>query len=116
MALIKEKALDNGAVVSYWRADMISLDKGRGQVSFALLGYCSEEIANNHPQKFLDCVGVNDLLWDENKPNYYKYFRDNATYKDVDTACYHYAKENVEFFMDARDDEEEVAKKAQTLL
>lgn len=108
MGLIKEKALENGAVVSYWRVDMISLDKGRGQITFALLGYCSKEIAVNNSQMFLDCASVGDFFEGENRELFNYYFRDcGANFKDIDTACYEYAKEHVEFFKDAVDDEEE---------
>lgn len=109
MALIKEKQLDNGAVVSYWRVDMIAINKSRESANFALMGYHSKEVAERDGNLFLDCIGVSELMATEDKTMFNKYFRDKGShYKDIDTACYMYAKEHVEFFKDAVDDEEYV--------
>lgn len=107
MALIRSKILDNGSVVNYWRVDMLCKNKGSKRVNFAMMGFNSQEIANEKPNEFLECIGVNDLMDSENIKLYEQYFGSN-NFKDTETACYEYVKEHVEFFKDAQDDPDEI--------
>ena len=110
MALIKNKTLDTGATINYWRVDMFCKNKGQKRVNFALMGYHSKEIADNNPNAFIECIGVNDLMdsSSENKELFNYYFNSN-NYEDLETACYEYAKAYIDFFKDAVDDEDEIA-------
>lgn len=110
MALIKEKVIKNyGINASYWKVGMMSIDTNLKDVVFSLNLYVNKDLSREE-NTFIDTYTVSDLMGLEDKTLYNKYFgEDNGkNYKDWQTACYHFAKENVEFFMDAIDDEEEL--------
>lgn len=111
MALIREQTIPiYGITAGYWKVGMFTIDTNMKEVSFSLNLYINKEIAKE-PNTFINTYCVSDLMGLEDKTLYNKYFAKDKgnTYKDWQTACYMYAKENVEFFMDAVDDEDEVA-------
>lgn len=105
MALIKVKETKFGISASYWRVETCVINNRLKEASFVLGLY----IDKSGQESFEDYF-VTDLMGQEDKTLYEKYFNDiGKTYKDWQTACYMYAKEHVEFFKDAVDDPEELA-------
>ncbi len=110
MALIKEFETPQYAIGSYWKVSGICIDKNFEIANFALYLYKSKEVSDKDPIAYMYCWGVNELMSMDDKTLFNKYFRDKGQiYKDIDTACYMYAKEHVEFFKDAVDDDDEIA-------
>lgn len=108
MALIKEKQVKNfGVTASYWKVGMFTIDTNSKEINFSLNLYVSKEMASEK-DSFIDTYSVTMLMGEEDKTLYNKYFAEDRGehYKDWQTACYMFAKENVEFFKDAEDDEE----------
>ena len=112
MALIKEKETKFKVKADYWKVGMMTIDTNMKEVNFSLNLYFDKESANTK-DAFLETYSVTELMGIEDKTMYNKYFGEDKgkTYKDWQTACYMYVKENVEFFKDAVDDEEEIALK-----
>ena len=112
MALIKNIQTEYGIEAGYWKISRISIDTIKKEISFTLNLYIDKE----HQQKELgEMVFASAILTQEEfKPQYDKYFRkdEGENYKDIYTACYMYAKDNMEFFKDAEDDKEEMLKEA----
>ena len=105
MALIKSKMTDYGIEASYWKISRVAIDTIKREVSFTLNLYVSKE----NQSKELDDYTFGSVLLDkiEFDQQYEKYFRldKGESYKDIYTACYEYAKDNIEYFGDAKDDE-----------
>lgn len=102
MALIKEQQTKFGMPAAYWRVSVLTVDTRLKEANFALDLYLNKEA-----EVSFDTICVCDLMGQEDKAMYNKYFGlNNGDYKDWQTACYMYAKENVEFFKDAKDDED----------
>ena len=110
MALIKEKETKFKVKASYWKVGMLTIDTNMQEVNFSINLYLNKESAKEK-DTFLETYSVTELMGIEDKTMYNKYFGEDKgkTYKDWQTACYMYVKENVEFFKDAVDDEEEIA-------
>ena len=109
MALIKECKTEYGINASYWRLDCATICPKSKEVNFSL-GLYADKNGNTPFQTFL----MSDLMGSTKDVDVYnKYFGEDKgkTYKDWQTACYMYVKENVEFFKDAEDDAEELALK-----
>lgn len=107
MALIKNKLTQYGVAANYWKISRIAIDTIKKEVVFTLNLYASKE---NQAIELEDYTFASVLMTTEEfEPLYEKYFREDKgqTYKDIYTACYVYAKENIEFFADAEDDDEE---------
>lgn len=107
MALIKESINEDlGVVVEYWKVGVFCIDTKLEECSFSLDGYVKKGA-----KKSIETISVGDLMGLEDKTLYNKYFAQDRgkTYKDWQTACYMYAKEHVEFFKDAKDDEDYIA-------
>lgn len=105
MALIKEVYLENlGVSASYWKVRYFTIDTKAQEVNFTLELYFKKGVKDG-----LDSKCISDLMGLEDKTLYNKYFAEDKgeNYKDWQTACYMYAKENVPFFKDAIDDPEE---------
>lgn len=105
MALIKETHLEDlGITASYWRVKYLSLDADGEEGSFSIGLYARKGL-----KKPLKTICITEMMGNSDKTLYNKYFRDlGKTYKDWQTACYMFAKENIDFFKDALDDPEEV--------
>lgn len=103
MALIKNKVTKFGIEASYWRVEMITLNYNKKmlEVNFSLNLYL-----NKGADEFIESFSVTDLMGIEDKTLFSNYFI-GQEFKDIRTACYMYAKENVPFFKDAIDDPEE---------
>lgn len=99
MALLKEKSTNYGISAAYWRVGMITIDTHRKEACFSMFLYYDK-----NAKEYLESFAVTDLMGLEDKTLFDKYFKSND-YKDIYNACYGYAKENVEFFMDAIGDE-----------
>ena len=109
MALIKEIEINEyGISASYWKVRYFTIDTKAEEVNFTL-----ELLAKKGAKEGLKTFCVSELMGIEDKTMYNKYFAEDKgkTYKDWQTACYMYVKENIEFFKDAVDDEEEIALK-----
>lgn len=108
MALIKKKMTQYGFEAEYWKISRISIDTIKEEVCFTLNLYLNKE----NQTRELEDYTFGSLLLDplEFKPLYNKYFRKDkgSEYKDIYTACYMFAKDNIDFFNDAADDPEEV--------
>ena len=103
MALIKEKNTVYGIKASYWKLGSFCIDTVRKEASFIFHLY-----AEKGAKQYLESICIDDLVINEDKTLYNKYFEDRGqTYKDLQTACYMYVKEHIEFFKDAVDDPEE---------
>lgn len=103
MALIKNKIIENyGIEAGYWKVGMFTVDTNAREVSFSFNLYVSKDKARE-VNKFIYSINVSDLMCVEDKTLYNKYFA-KATYKDWQTACYMYAKDNIDYFKDAIDD------------
>lgn len=107
MALIKETETKFKITASYWRISLISIDKRRNVMSIVL-----DLFMEKGAEASLDTYVVDDfMISSDNYEMFNKYFMDEGkSYKDIYTACYKYCKDNVEFFKDAVDDEEELMK------
>lgn len=103
MALIKDKE-KFGVLFSYWKVSMFTANTDMQEVNFSLNLYLNKDAT-----EFVDTYCVDNLMGVDDKTLYNKYFANDRgeTYKDWQTACYMYAKENIEFFKDAVDDIDE---------
>lgn len=110
MALLKEVTTKFRVKASYWKVGMLTIDTNLKEVSFSLNLYFNKESAEDQ-DTFLDTFSVTDLMGVSDKTMYNKYFGEDKGehYKDWQTACYNYVKDNVPFFKDAKDDPEEIA-------
>lgn len=109
MALIKKVETDYGIIADYWKVSRISLDIIKNEISFTLNLYLNKK----SKQELGDYTFVSSILnKEEFEPLYEKYFKQDReeNYKDIYTACYKFSKENIDFFKDALDDEEELIK------
>lgn len=106
MALIKNKMTEYGVEAEYWRISRFTVDTVHKEVFFTLALYL-----NKTSYKELDEYTFASTILDKEtfEADYNKYFRKDKgrAYKDIYTACYMYAKDNIEYFKDASDDEEE---------
>lgn len=103
MALIMEQTTDYGIVAEYWKLGSFTIDTTRKETTFVLYLYTKKGVG-----KYLESYCVSDFMEYEDKTLFDQYFNGKGTvYKDWQTACYMYTKENVPFFKDAVDDPEE---------
>lgn len=106
MALIKKKLTEYGIEAEYWKLSRFTVDTIRKEVFFTLNLYLNAE--NSQGRELGDYTFASTLLDSEVfEEQYNVYFREDRgeKYKDIYTACYMYAKDNIEFFKDAVDDE-----------
>lgn len=105
MALIKETFIEElGITASYWKVKYLSLDSDEEEGSFTIGLYSKKGMKN--PLKSYCIV---DMMGNQDKTLFRKYFKDmGVNYKDWQTACYMFAKDNIEFFKDAVDDPDEI--------
>ena len=94
-----------GISASYWKLTRVSIDTAKKEISFSLFLYVDKE--NQHRE--LDEYCFTSFLVEDFEPQWDEYFRKDRgeKYKDIYTACYQFAKNNIEFFNDAVNDEEE---------
>ena len=114
MALIKKVMTEYGIEADYWKIIRFTIDTEGKEVWFTLGLYRSENIGTKHLDEY---VFASPMLCEQQldfKDDYNNYFRADkgVKYKDFMTACYEYAKDKIEFFKDAVDDEEEIKEKA----
>lgn len=106
MALIKTKMTQFGIEAEYWKIARVSIDTTKKEICFTLNLYINKDLQ----EKELDDYTFVSAIIDDFEEDYNKYFREDRgeNYKDIYTACYMYAKEKIEFFLDAKDDLEEI--------
>lgn len=106
MALIKKKKTNYGIEASYWRLDVATISPKSKEANFTV-GLYFDKDADMAVDSYLMC----DLMGStKDEELYNKYFGEDKgrTYKDWQTACYEYLKDNIDFFKDAVDDPEEM--------
>lgn len=102
MALIKEKSTEFGLLASYWKIDMITIDRRMKEVSFCINLYMNKDAKN-----FIETYVVSQLMGKQDKTLFNQYFgEDINNFTDIYNACYEYTKDNEEFFKDAISDNE----------
>lgn len=99
MALIKEKKTDFGIIASYWRLDIVTINREMQEASFALNLYL-----NKDSKRFIETYIITSLMGKEDKTLYNEYFESCDKYTDIYNACYEYAKVHEEYFKDAISD------------
>lgn len=102
MGLIKEVMTKYDVPASYWKVGMFTIDTNLQEVNFTLNLYFKKGA-----KEFIDSYCISDLMGTEDKTMYNVYFAQDRgrTYKDWQTACYRYIKEQMPFFNDAIDDD-----------
>ena len=106
MALIKSKETEYGVMGEYWKISRFTVDTVNKEVFISFYLYINKEKADkNHLEDYTFSSPI--LKQEEWIPKYNHYFREDRgeNYKDYLTACYEYAKDNIDFFKDAKDDE-----------
>lgn len=105
MALIKEKMTKLKIAASYWKVGMMTIDTNHKEASFSLNLYFTND--SSDVDSYVEVFSVSDMMGNEDKTLYEKYFgKGSVNYPNWQTACYMYAKENIEFFKDAVSDVE----------
>lgn len=104
MALKKIKETNLGVSISYWRVEIITIDKHRQEGSIVLNGYLDENAKEFIESKVVSLNGLMNKDGTQNKEQFEKYFKDETQeYSNIYQACYECAKEADEFFADAED-------------
>lgn len=105
MALNKPKETKYGVKVSYWRVDMLTINKQRKEGSIILNGYVDSQAQEFIESKIVSLNGLVDRETNERDTALFdKYFKDDSqAYDNIYQACYMCAKEADEFFKDAED-------------
>lgn len=93
-----------GISASYWRVEFHMINARDKEASFTLKLFFDKNATTP-----VDEYVVSELVGMEDKTLYEKYFGvGNKDFINWQTACYMYAKDNIEFFKDAIPDEEVV--------
>lgn len=110
MGLIKKTMSDYGIEGEYWKISRFTIDTIHKEVFFTLNLYRTKmEDAKELGEYIFSSPSLVEFDIDFTD-DYYNYFIGDKgkKYKDFLTACYCYAKDKIEYFKDAIDDEEEV--------
>lgn len=100
MALIKEKLTRFGIPASYWKVDMITIDRRMQEASF-----CINLYFNKDAKDYIDTHIVTVMMGNPDKTLFNQYFGEDVNgYPDIYTTCYEFAKNHEDFFKDAIDD------------
>ena len=99
MALKKEKLTEFGVKGYYWKLSRFTIDTIGKEVFFTLNLYLDE---NHTEDRDLEDYTFSSVIEEDFTEKYNEYFTGDK-YNNFFTACYMYAKDNIEYFKDAED-------------